>query len=147
MDAIKIIFISLFFIPTILFGQKAIYPKDTIYIKFEKKRENKKWFGNYGYGRNKKVGTLFNLKDKNDKHISLFSPENSQLDTLCNLHLKDYKISTLKEIDEKRDKWIFENKRPPADRNGVFQTYLIEIISKEKFVIYPVIWRNEGTVD
>jgi len=147
MDAIKIIFISLFFIPTILFGQKTIYPKDTIYIKFVKKRGNKKWFGNYGYGSIKKIGTLFNLKDKNSKHISLFSFENSQLDTLCNLHLKDYKISNLKEIDEKRYKWVFENKRPPADRNGVFQTYLIEVISKEKFVIYPVMWRNEGTVD
>ncbi|WP_175418943.1 hypothetical protein [Aureibaculum algae] len=56
-------------------------------------------------------------------------------------------MSNLKEIDEMRHKWIFENKRPPADRNGVFQTYLIEEISKEKFVIDPVIWRSEGVVD
>ena len=64
-------------------------------------------------------------------------------DTLCNKHLKDYPFSNLKEIEKKRHEWIFENERPPANKNGVFQTYLIEIISEEKFVIYPVIWRNE----
>ena len=30
------------------------------------------------------------------------------------------------------------------DKNYIFNTYIIEIISDEKFVIYPVIWRGEG---
>lgn len=141
MDARILLFVV--FLPIICFGQKSKYPKDTIYVKFEKKLGNKKWFGNYGYGDNKKYGLLFNLKDENNQSMSFFIEKKYNLDTLCHKHLKDYKFSNLKEINEKRHKWIFENKRPPANRNGVFQTYLIDIISKEKFVIYPVIWRNE----
>lgn len=131
------------FLPFLCFGQKFKYPKDTIYVKFEKKLGNKKWYGNYGYGKNKKKGVLFNLKDNNNQSMSFFIEKGQSSDTLCYKHLKDYTFSNLKEINEKRYKWIFKNKRPPANRNGVFQTYLIEIISEEKFVIYPVIWRNE----
>ena len=29
------------------------------------------------------------------------------------------------------------------DRNDIFETYLIEIISKNHFVIYSVKWRNQ----
>jgi len=141
MDA-KILILAIF-LPIICLGQKSIYPKDTIYVKFENKIGNKKWFGNYGYGDNKKFGLLFNLKDTNNQSMSFFIDKEQNSDTLCHKHLKDYKFSTLKEINDKRYKWIFENKRPPANRNGVFQTYLIEIISEEKFVIYSVIWRNE----
>ncbi|MFT4610747.1 MAG: hypothetical protein ACJA1H_000026 [Glaciecola sp.] len=62
-------------------------------------------------------------------------------------YLKNYHFSDLKEINEKRYKWIFDNKRPPAGRNRVFQAYLIEVISNKKFVIYPVISRNQGNID
>lgn len=145
MDAKLLIFALLF--PIICFGQKSIYPKDTIFIKFEEKNKNKKWYGNYGYGNNKRYGLLFNLKDTNDQSLSFFSEKERKFDTLCYKHLKNYLFSNLKEIKDKRYKWVFENKRPPANKNGVFQTYLIEIISKEQFVIYPVIWRNEGVID
>ena len=83
---------------------------------------------------------MFNLKDTNKKSMSFFSGKEQNIDTLCIKQLKDYTFLNLKEIDKKRHTWIFENKRPPVDRNGAFQTYLIEVISNEKFVIYPVIW-------
>ena len=150
MDVIKLILIILFFTPIFAFGQKSIYPKDTIYVNYKKKIYNKKRQGNYNYRNNKLSGIFFYLKDsinRVNKGMSLFYDSNQKTDTLCMKHLKDYNFSDLKEINRKRNKWIFDNKRPPADRNGVFQTYLIEIISKDFFVIYPVIWRNEGVID
>ena len=69
----------LFLIPLLTFGQKSKYPKDTIYIKFEKKIGNKKWFGNYGYGKKKKQGTLFNLKDTDKQSMSFFLGKKTKL--------------------------------------------------------------------
>jgi len=146
MDAIKLILIILFFIPFLIFGQKSIYPKDTIYVKFENKAGAKKWNAKFERIYEKKNGIYFNVENSNGD-MALFYDKNEKPDTLCIMHLKNYKFTNLKEINEKRHKWIFDNKRPPADRNGVFQTYLIEIISKSKFVKYPVIWRNEGAID
>jgi len=57
----------------------------------------------------------------------------------------------LKEIKKRHSKLVNElhngKRKPPINRNGAFQTYLIEIISKDFFVIYPVIWRNVGLTD
>ena len=134
MDAkILILIISL---PIVCFGQESKYPKDTIYIEYDKKKHFKKVLNHPKLGKNlyfQGIGVFYNYKEK--------------ADTLYIKHLKNYKFLTLKEIDKKRHTWIFENKRPPVDRNGAFQTYLIEVISKEKFVIYPVIWRNEGVIN
>jgi len=132
---------------TVTFAQQSKYPKDTIYVKYENKALNKKWLSNYGYGNNKKNGILFNIKDENNKNMLFFYDKKLSTDTLYIKHLKNYAFLNLKKIEEKRHKWIFKNKRPPVNKNGVFQTYLIEEISKEKFVIYPVIWRNEGAID
>ncbi|CAM1339508.1 conserved hypothetical protein [Tenacibaculum aestuarii] len=74
-------------------------------------------------------------------------------DTLCNKHLKNYTFLNLKEIREKEINWVNKkysnSKYKPysGSKNAAFHTYLIEEISKEKFVIYPVIWRNEGAID
>lgn len=149
------ILLLIIFLPIVCFGQESKYPKDTIYIKFEKKIGNKKWYGNYGYGKNKKQGTLFNLKDTNKKSMSFFSGKEQNIDTLCIKHLKNYKFLNLKEIRKKEIAWVdltyAKSKYKPYTggglRNGAFQTYLIEVISNEKFVIYPVIWRNEGVID
>ncbi len=45
MDVIKQILFLVFLIPFLCFGQKTPYPKDTIYILFDKKSKNKKWLG------------------------------------------------------------------------------------------------------
>ena len=93
MDVTKQILFLLLLIPFFSFGQKSKYPKDTIYIKFEKKIGNKKWFGNYGYGKNKKQGTLFNLKGTDKQSMSFFLGKKQNLDTLCIKHLKEYEFS------------------------------------------------------
>jgi hypothetical protein len=150
MDATKTLLILMLAFPIILFGQKTIYPKDTIYIKYESKKENKKSYNIYNYKDNELSGISFFIKDSinnTNKGMSLFHNYKNKADTLCYKHLKNYNFLNLKEINEKRYKWIFNNKRPPVDRNGVFQTYLIEIISDNKFVVYPVFWAGEGIID
>ena len=136
MDAIKIIWLTLFFIPTILIGQESMYPKDTIYLFFDKKKHLKKELNHPDLGKNfyfEGIGVFYNQKQK--------------ADTLSIKQLKTYTFSDLKEINKKRYNWVFDNKRPPADRNGVFQTYLIEVISEEEFVIHSVIWAGEGIIE
>lgn len=89
----------------------------------------------------------------------LFS-DKSKADTLCISKLNDYKIYSTDEIKKNKKKWREEkfievqkkNKQEGKftlpihtfDKNYIFNTYIIEIISDEKFVIYPVIWRGEG---
>ena len=84
----------------------------------------------------------------------LFYPYGEPIDTLPVSKFYCYKTLTLKEVGEKEIAWIdkkFEGlKYKPysgGSKNNIFHTYLLEKISKEKFVIYPVIWRNEGVID
>ncbi|TXK74232.1 hypothetical protein [Mesonia sp. HuA40] len=132
MAAIKILNLLLILCPILYFGQKSIYPKDTIFIRYNKDIHSKKILNHPQRGKNlyfKNLGVYYSYSEK--------------ADTLCIEKLKDYHFSDLEEINEKRNRWIFDNKRPPASRNGVFQTYVIEVISDKKYVKYPVNWRNE----
>lgn len=149
MDAIKHIIIFLFFIPFFTLAQKVKYPKDTIFIKFKDtvfRNPNMEAKSIHNFEGNK--GIKFWWKGK-----WMFYDNDQNTDTLCIKHLKDYHFSDLKEIRQKEINWVNKkyansNYRPyTGSKNAVFQTYLIEIISKEKFVVYPVIWRNEGVID
>ena len=139
MNATKQILFLLFLIPFLAFGQKTKYPKDTIYIKFDSSKHKKKNLDHPEFGKSIyfwKLGVYYDYK---------FPP-----DTLCTKHLKEYEFSDLKEIEEKERKYYkkrFGGNPWIKNKNAVFQTFLIEIISKEKFVVYPVIWRNEGVID
>ncbi|SHG74935.1 hypothetical protein SAMN05444483_1273 [Salegentibacter echinorum] len=150
MAAIKVLSLLLILCPILSFGQKSVYPKDTIYVMFKKNEANRK-ITNWDY--KKKNGVYFSIKDKSSKHLSLFYPYTKKADTLCIEKLKEYCFSDLKEIEEKKNNWInkkFEGlkyKPYTSSKNGVFRTYLIEIISEGEFVKYPVIWRNEGVID
>ena len=130
--------------PLIAWGQDAPFPKDTIYVKYENKKGTKKWPGKFEEEYNHKCGLFFNVLDDHKKGMALFYPYSQPRDTLALKRITNYHFSDLKEIDEKRYSWVFDNNRPPLTRNGVFQTYLIEVINDSQFVIYPVIWRNEG---
>lgn len=78
-------------------------------------------------------------------------------DTLSLINLKKFKITTAEEIKKIEKKWreqkFIEYKKSKEkyplpihtfDKNYIFETYLIEIISENKFVVYPVKWRGEG---
>lgn len=120
--------------------------KKTIYIqfKFDKKcPEEQKYFYE------KEKGTVFNLYcDKGGSFLW-----DSKSDTVPVSNLKNYKFSTPNEIEVLEKQWRIKNKKtlikrfgklyPPFDKNYIFQTYLIEVINNEQFVIYPVEWRGE----
>lgn len=102
MDATKLLIIISFIFTSTLFGQNSLYPKDTIYVKYEAKKENKKWTEKYGKYKNEKDGIFFNIKDTSNKTMSFFFNKENKVDTLCNKHLKDYRFLSLEEIDELR---------------------------------------------
>ncbi len=150
MNAIKTMLIVACLLPNILFGQQQSYPKDTIYLKFKdtvfsnykmKSKSRHVFKGNQG------VKFWWNKR-------WLFYNEKDQIDTLSIKHLKEYVFSNnVEEIRKAHNRWIdkkFKNsKYKPYNGyfNSSFQTYLIEVISKDFFVKYPVIWRNEGAIE
>src|SRR5690606_9992062 len=103
-------------------------------------------------------GIILNNKCKSGSSF-LFS-DTSKADTLCISTLKKYKTSSIDEIKKIETKWreqkfkevqkkLKETGKYPLpihtfDKNYIFDTYILEIISNEKFVIYPVKWRGQG---
>ena len=149
MDAIKPFLLFFIFIPIFGIGQETKYPKDTIYVKYENKIGPKKWNAKFKRDYNGKAGIYFNIENKSGD-MALFYSYEQKTDTLCIKHLEDYKLSNLKEINSKEWSWYkkkFGGQPPFGNKNGVFVTYLLEVISKDYFVMYPVIWRNEGAID
>ena len=122
------ILILIIFLPIVCFGQKSKYPKDTIYIEYDKKKHFKKVLNHPKLGKDlyfQGIGVFYNYEEK--------------ADTLCIKQLKDYTFLNLKEIRKKEIAWVdltyAKSKYKPYTggglRNGAFQTYLIEVISKE----------------
>ncbi|QTY27801.1 hypothetical protein [Flavobacterium sp. CS20] len=119
--------------------EKNSFPKDTIYIKFNKNIHSKKILSHPKYGKNlyfKGIGTYYNFESKTD--------------TLKIDYLKKIEFSDLKKI-EKLESIYYKKRfgRNPwiKNKNAVFVTYVIEKISEYCIVKYPVIWRNEGIKD
>ncbi len=78
MNVIKTALIIVWFVPNMLFGQQQPYPKDTIYVRFDKNKHFKKELNHPKLGKNlyfKGIGVFYNYKD--------------QVDTLSIKHLKD----------------------------------------------------------
>lgn len=156
MVVIKPLLFLLLISPLMTWGQDAPFPKDTIYVKYSANQNGNRKIMDWKYQGEK--GIYFSIKDSSHKawkkdsirFISLFYPYSQPTDTLSLKRITNYHFSNLKEIDQKRNEWIERkykgHKIKPynGSRNGVFQTYLIEVINDSQFVIYPVIWRNEG---
>lgn len=103
-------------------------------------------------------GIIFNNECKSGGSF-LFSDQRKS-DTISISKLKKYKISSIENIESIENKWRNDrfkevqekNKKERThtlpyhifDKNYIFETFIIEIISKEKFVIYPVTWRGQG---
>lgn len=134
----------LFFAFSTSFSQK-IKPIN-IYLQFGKGSDCSKILKFY---RQEEKGVVFNLYC-NDINSFLYQTGS---DTLPIVKLKDYKFSTNDEIELLEKQWWKKNRQilkkkfgenccPPYDKNYIFQTNLIEIIDEQRFVIYPVEWRN-----
>lgn len=129
---------------SMVFAQKI--EQKTIYIQF---KLDKKCPQEQKFFYEKEKGTVFNLFcDKGGSFLW-----SSRSDTLHISKLKNYKFSTLEEIEVFEKKWRIKNRKamikkfgmiyPSYDKNGIFKTHLIEIINDKQFVIYPVEWRGE----
>jgi hypothetical protein len=126
------------------YGQKI--EKKTIYIKFEKTEKCNELLKFFYSKENGIVLTFF----CNGGRSFLYK---SKSDTLPISKIAKYKISTFEEIEILESEWRTKNKKamikkfgmiyPRYDKNGIFKTYLIEIINDKQFVIYPVEWRGE----
>ena len=124
--------------------------KDTLYFKFELNDGSKA--SNLGVKmRNERLkGIIFNDMDKGRFVFS----DKDLADTLPLASLKNFKISSTKDIEVIEKDWWRRNEEklrayyggsyPPIDRNGMFITYLIEEIDNECIVVYPVSWRDTG---
>lgn len=131
------------------YGQ--IIKKDTIFLVF--KKNDKILSKEKCLKFKRKEGVIFNLCKKG----SFLFKNTSKSDTLCYKHIKDYKITNIDSIAVLEKKWKIKSRKalikkygkiyPPFDKNGIFQTYLIEQINNKQLVVYPVIWRNEGVVE
>ncbi|SHG75030.1 hypothetical protein SAMN05444483_1276 [Salegentibacter echinorum] len=147
MAATKILSLLLVFCPILSFGQQSIYPKDTIYVKYQEER-NASWNAKFERKYKQKLGIYFNIETE-EGDMPLFYPHSEEADTLCIEMLKDYHFSDLHDIRKKEIEWVdkkYKNQKYKpytGSKNAVFQTYVIEAISDKKFVKYPVIWRNE----
>lgn len=126
--------------------EKTKYPKDTIYVKYDKERDNK--IVDWIYKNDK--GVYFSIKNSSRKSISVFTSYKSKFDTLNVQYLKKIEFLDLKKI-EKFESIYYKNRfgRNPwiKNKNAVFVTYVIEQINEDCIVKYPVVWRNEGVTD
>lgn len=148
-----IVLISLF-IYSMSFSQKN-NEQLKIYIKLE---IDSSCFRKQKFYSNEEKGIIINNKCLSGDSF-LFS-DKSKADTICMSKLNKYKISSIDEIKKTEKKWRKEkfkevqekNKKEGKytlpihtfDKNYIFKTYIIEVISEEKFILYPVMWRGEG---
>ncbi len=126
--------------------------KDIIYLVFQ---END---GSAPYNRGKKFyyerekGTVFNHLVRG----SFLFKDGMKSDTLDLSELHKFKITKAEEIDKLVANWrernhddlvsYYGDNYPPFDKNGMFETYIIEIFDEDGcIVVYPVSWRGENT--
>ena len=123
--------------------------KEKVYLLFEKNDTQR--FKSLGYKFYNKKGINFNLNRN-----SFINSEKMNKDTLCLIHINDYKLAKESELKFLEKEWRKKNEKAlknkyilhkQIDRNGVFDINIIEIINKKQMIIYQVKFRNEGAVE
>lgn len=138
----------IFLLNTHMYSQEI--KKEKIYILFKKND------GSHDKALGKKFtnekGINFNL------YINYFTNyKNLKKDTLCIRMLEKYPLTDESDLKAKSKAWHEKNRQyfidfnkkygvpaPPYDRNGIFDTYIIEKINDKQIVVYQVMFRNEG---
>lgn len=125
---------------------------EKIYLLFKNNDGNLPYYRNIKFINEK--GLNFNLKKEAFIHKNYQSR-----DTLRMEMLNKIVVTEEDKLQEKEKEWRKENLPklkekykdvgiiPPFDKNGIFDPFIIEIISCDKIVIYQVDFRNEGVVD
>ena len=138
---VLISFSSLTF-PNYIFSQKSLYPKDTIYIAFDKTIKD-------GFNLKREViyrgisGIKFSITTQTGP-VSVFYDSEQSIDTISPFEVSKYFTVDRKEITRLHNLWIEnpdgENHRPPGARNEVFETFVLERVSNGVYLKYPVTW-------
>ena len=126
------------------------FEKEKIYLKFKIEKDCSRKMKFY---HKKEKGIVFNIYCK--KNGTFLFEDSSKADTLSLRHLKDYRRSTMGDIEALEKRWRIKNKQkfidlfgspyPLYDKNGIFNTYIIEVLEdSEQFILYPVKWRGLG---
>jgi hypothetical protein len=131
--------------------ERMSYQKEKVFINFNqyqdncthkdiinnlKKRKKKGWqFSLCGeavllYSNGQEADTV---KIKNLDRFSVLSVEDIKK------KVKEFRYKTYRKLPVKSNQKLYQ----AYDNNDIFETYLIEVISKEEFVIYPVFWRSQ----
>jgi len=126
-----------------IYGQKI--EKKSIFIEFKLDKNCPKNMKFYNSDEN---GTVFNIFCETGGSFLY----NNKSDTLSICKLKNYTTISFKDIEKLETQWRMDNKEamikkfgkiyPRYNKNGIFNTYLIEIINELEFIIYPVKWRG-----
>lgn len=131
-----------------IYGQKI--EKKPIYLEF---KIDKKCPRNMKFYKEDEKGIVFNIFCETG---GSFLWQNKS-DTLSICKLKNYTTVSFEEVEKLEKQWRIDNKEamikkfgkiyPRYNKNGIFNTYLIEIINDLEFVVYPVEWRHLETVE
>lgn len=95
-------------------------------------------------------GTVFNLGCESGGSV-LYT---KNADTLPITGLRKFKFSIYEEVEQMEKQWraskkgIKKNGVPFSlyDKNGIFNTYMVEVLNDKVIVVYPVLWRSTQTV-
>ena len=137
------IFSTIFLTSCIVYSQSL--KKEKLYVKFEVNDGSKPYY------RGKKIEKKKTIQFNDLSYGSFIYRMGDKVDTLSTALLSQYHFTNtlivekkLKEIGKNRQKENPDKLIRPLTKNGTFDTYLIEVIDDMRFVIYSVIWRNEG---
>lgn len=138
--------ISILFLFCLQKGHTQQIPKDTIYLEFKVNKHN-------SLQKNQKFATQKGVKFNLQNNGALTFLKDYKQDTLSNVHLSKYPITSLNEINDLGKKWYQKNLTAlqskygkiiaPFDNNGKFVTYLLEK-HETYFILRRVYWRNQA---
>lgn len=116
--------------------------KEKLYFLFEETAKQKKFY-NYIHPEHKTQKGIYFLFENE----GLLCLQINEIDTLPISELKNYKFFTFKQASNKVIKWElhkYGSRLPFSNKNGVFDTFVIEKINCKQIAIYPVLWTLQG---
>jgi hypothetical protein len=145
MDA-RVLYAIIFLMSFSLFGQGQERAKEDIYILFDRIDSNRK-FPNKDY--KGELGIYFHLGKDESEWMSLFYEYDVKTDTLPKSFISNYSFIKKEQIENKEFEFykkILGGPPPVRNKNGVFNTFLIESLD-DNIIVYPVVWPWQGGIE
>jgi hypothetical protein len=142
----RILYICLFLINFNLVCQNEEWKKEDIYILFDSTGSNRKMTHKEYKG---DPGIYFQLGEDESEWMNLFYSYSVKSDTLPKSSISNYTFLNKEQIENKEFdfyKKIIGGYPPVRNKNGMFNTYLIESLD-DNIVVYPAVWPWQGGID